>query len=299
MKQIPISVVVPDGSMQPVVMDLLAKAGMPVKVSKRSKEGKIEGGWIDKFFFQRPQEIPLYLNAGNFDLAIVGEDWIANWGFKFPVLLKLPIGQSGNRKPVKIVLAVSQDSGLTLLQNFPQGSEVATEYVELAKRYFANRCRSDIRVMPSYGNTEQKIRFGATAIIDVTETGESLRENNLVIIDEIMESNTVLVANPASLNNEYIKPNMDLFTELVKGAFEASGYVLVVSNVPEKVLKKVSRILGGLKGPSCSPLIGKGKGRFALQSVIPREKEQEVVRNLRQIGVTDIFVIRDIPLIMS
>ena len=114
-----INVVVPDGSMQPVVTDLLAKAGLSVKIGKRTKEGKTNVDWIDKFFFQRPQEIPLYLNGGNFDLAIVGEDWIANWGFRFPVLLKLPIGRSGTRKAVKIVLAVSRDSGISRVEDLP------------------------------------------------------------------------------------------------------------------------------------------------------------------------------------
>lgn len=292
-----INVVVPDGSMQPVVTDLLAKAGLSVKIGKRTKEGKTNVDWIDKFFFQRPQEIPLYLNGGNFDLAIVGEDWIANWGFRFPVLLKLPIGRSGTRKAVKIVLAVSRDSGISRVEDLPIGCEVATEYVELTKSFFVSKNRSDIRILRSCGNTEQKIRFGATAVVDITESGESLRENNLVIIYELMESSTVLVANQDSLADGSKKEYINCFTRLIRGAFEASQYVLLTADVPRKVLDKAGRIIGGLKGPTCSPILG--KDWFALQSIVPKEKEQEIVLALQEIGVTGTFVIRDIPLIMS
>src|SRR3989344_1379572 len=130
-----LDIVVPDGSMQEVVMGLFAKAGMPIMIEKnRPKERKVNVPWIKRVAFQRPQEIPHYLNAGHFDVAIVGEDWIANCGYKFPVLLKLPIGRGGN-KPVKVVLAVSKDSGITRTEDLPSNSEVATEYVRLVEKF--------------------------------------------------------------------------------------------------------------------------------------------------------------------
>src|SRR3989344_524672 len=114
-----LDIVVPDGSMQEVVMGLFAKAGMPIMIEKkRTKEGKVAVDWIKRIAFQRPQEIPHYLNAGHFDVAIVGEDWIANWGYEFPVLLNLSIGRGGN-KPVRIVLAVSQASGIKQIEDLP------------------------------------------------------------------------------------------------------------------------------------------------------------------------------------
>jgi ATP phosphoribosyltransferase len=293
-----IDVVVPDGSMQEVIVGLFAKAGLSVVIEKRrTKEGRVGVDWIKRVAFQRPQEIPHYLNAGHFDIAIVGEDWIANWNYKFPVLLKLPIGRSGN-KPVKIVLAVNRASGFRRAEELPRGCEVATEYVQLTERFFAGLGRDDIKVVPSFGNTEHKIGFGAMAIVDVTESGDSLRGNGLEIIHEIMESNTVVVANSDSLADESKRPYIDYFTQLIKGAFQASKYVMLVANVPEKVLDDASRVIGGLKGPSCSPLMGT-KGWFALQSVVAREDEQKITFGLLQIGVTDILVIRDIPLIMS
>lgn len=293
----PLDIVVPDGSMQEIVIGLLVKAGLSVAIEKkRTKEGKIGVDWIKRIAFQRPQEIPQYLKSGHFDVAIVGEDWVANWGCDFPVLLKLPIGRSSN-KPVKVVLAVSKASGFRKIEDLPQNCEVATEYVQLARKFFADKGRPDINVVPSYGNTEHKIRFGATAIIDVTESGESLDENQLEIIFEIMESCTVVVANPNSLADETKRSHINFFVRLIRGAFQASQYVMLTANVPENVLKDASRIMGGLKSPSCSPLAM--KGWLTLQSVILRENEQKVIFDLLQIGVTDIIVNREIPLIIT
>ncbi|MDO8559198.1 MAG: ATP phosphoribosyltransferase [bacterium] len=293
-----IDIVVPDGSMQEVIIKLFAKAGLPVVIEKkRTKEGMVKVDWIKRVAFQRPQEIPQYLNNGHFDVAIVGEDWIANWGYEFPVLLKLPIGRSGD-KPVEIVLAASQDSDFSRIRDLPWRCEVATEYTKLAKTIFANMGRRDIRVIPSFGNTEYKIKLGVTAIIDVVESGVSLEENQLKVVEKIMESSTVIVANSKSLADKSKRPYIDCFVQLIKGAFQASRYVMLVANVPENVLNEASRIIGGLKGPSCSPLVG-AKGWFALQSVVSRENEQKIIFELLLIGVTDILVNRDIPLIMS
>lgn len=293
-----ISVVVPDGSMQEVVMGLFAKAGMSIAVErKRTKEGKVEVNWISKIAFQRPQEIPQYLNNGHFDVAIVGEDWIANCGYKFPVLLELPIGRSG-KNPVSIVLAVAKKSGYREIKDLPVGCEVATEYVQLTEKFFAVCRRSDIRVIPSYGNTEHKIRFGASGIVDVTESGSSLEENDLEVIWVIMKSNTVIVANPKSFSDIAKKPYIDCFVRLINGAFQATKYVVITVNVPGSVLEKASQIIGGLKGPSCSPIIG-AENWFALQSVVLKEAEDGIIFDLLQIGVTDIIVNRDIPTIMS
>lgn len=290
-----IDIVVPDGSMQETITSLLAKAGLSVMLpNKRVKEGKVDVDWIKRIAFQRPQEIPNYLYHGHFDIAIVGEDWIANWGYSFPLLLKLPGGRKGKNK-VRIVLAVQRDSGIETIDGLPQGCEVATEYVKLAERFFADNGREDIIIVPSYGNTEDKIGFGAAAIIDIVESGDSLREHQLEIIGEIMESSTVVVANPSSLIDETKRPYIDCFVKLVRGAHQASQYVMITANVPQKALLQASFIIGGLKGASCSTI---GSEWFALQSIILKTDEQDVIFKLLQIGVTDIIVVREIPLIM-
>jgi len=293
-----IRIVVPDGSMQKTVVSMFAKAGLLIIIEKkRTKEGKVaEVNWIESIALQRPQEISHYITHGHFDVGIVGEDWIANWGHKLPVLLSLPIGRGGN-KPVKIILAVSENSPYQRIRDLPQGCEIATEYIQLAQRWLAENGRPDIVVIPSYGNTEHKIRFGATAIIDVSESGESLKENRLRVLCQIMESSTVVVANPESLADKTKQPYIDLFVRLIRGAYQASQYVMLTANVPERALKKASEIIGGLKGPSCSPLTI--KGWFALQSVVPKIDEKDIMFRLLQIGVTDIVVVRNIPTIMT
>lgn len=291
----PISVVVPDGSMQEVVSNLFARAGLPIMVAKkRLKEGRVNVDWITRVAFQRPQEIPHYLNREHFDVAIVGEDWIANWGYNFPVLLKLPIGRGGN-KPVRIVLATKKDGPKTI-EDLSSGCEVATEYVQLTERFFAAKGRQDIVIVPSFGNTEHKVGFGAAAIVDVTESGESLREHGLEIIAQIMESNTVVVANRQSFIQVDKRPYIDCLVQLLKGAHQASRYIMLTANVPEKVLDEASKIIGGLKGPSRLTI---SNGWFALQSIVLKVNEHDVIFKLLQIGVTDIVVTRDIPLIMS
>ncbi|MDO8571401.1 MAG: ATP phosphoribosyltransferase [bacterium] len=290
-------IVLPDGSMQEVVTNLLAKAGLPVIIgNKRTKEGKIAVDWISKVVFQRPQEIPLYLGGGHFDLAIVGKDWLDNWGYKFPVLLKLPIGRSGNTA-VRIVLAVDETSRWKKVEDLPPGVEIATEYVGLVQKFFAKR-NQNVRIVPSYGNTEYKIRFGADAIVDVTESGESLRENRLRIIHTIMESHTLVVANSDSWSNKATRFHIDSFTRFVKGAAQASQYVMLTANAPAKSIGRAIKIIGGLKGPTCSSLRGV-KGWSALQSMVPRKDEQKIIVGLLKIGITDIVVTRDIPLVMS
>jgi ATP phosphoribosyltransferase len=285
--------------MQEVITTLLKKAGLPVTIERgRNKVGHIEGAdWVEQFCFNRPYDIPRRLNQGQFDVAIVGEDWIANWGFDFPVLLTLPVGRSGN-KPVRIVLAVSNDSSISRVKDLPVGCEVATEYVKLAESFFVAFGRQDIHVEYSPGITEDKIRFGSDAIIDVTESGNSLRDNDLKVIHEIMESSTVIVANRESYADTEKLPYIDHFVRLIKGAYQASQYVMMTANVPKRAIEAASNIIGGLKGPSCSPLIGV-EGWVALQSIVPREREQSVIFSLLQIGVTDIIVNREIPLIMT
>lgn len=292
-----IDIVIPDGSMHKIISTLFEKAGLPItKQRRRINEGMVDVDWIQRIAFQRPQEIPNYLHNGHFDVAVVGEDWIANWGYDFPVLLKLPIGRSGN-KFVRIVLAVHQDSDVQQVNGLPRGCEIATEYVQLTERFLADQGRSDIKVVSSFGNTEHKIGFGATAIVDVTESGDSLEAHHLKIICEIMESHTVVVANPMAYADQAKLPYINCLTRLLKGAHQASQYVIILANVPSNLVKTAGSIMQGLKGPTRSPLIGISDW-FSLQSVVARDQEQKVVFELLQLGVTDIIVNRDIPLIM-
>lgn len=291
-----ISLVLPDGSMQDVIEKLMARAGLPVVVERRQKKsGRVPVDWISQVFFQRPQEIPIYLAGGHFDAAIVGEDWIRNWDYNFPVLQTLAIGRGGN-KSVRIVVAIGKESGIRTIQDLPQGCEIATEYAQLAERFFAEVNRTDIVITSSYGNTEGKTKYGATGVVEVVESGDSLIANDLVEIHEIMISNTVVVANSESYADEGKRPYIDCFSRLIGGANRAMQYVMIIANVPDNFVETASRIMGGLKGPSCSMLTV--PGWVALQSIVPRQDEHKIIFNLLNIGVTDILVNREIALVM-
>lgn len=293
-------IVLPDGSMQKPVANLFERAGLPIRVlDARTGEGRVGVHWIKEIVFLRPQEIPHLLEAGHFDLGITGEDWIANWRLVFPTLCSFPMGRSG-LKPIRIVLAVREMSDCKKPEDLPKKCRVATEYVELTEEFFLKIERPDIIVMPSFGKTERKIRYGAGAIVDVCESGDSLAANHLRIIHTLMESHTVLAANPDSFENRSKKPFINALARLLQGAFRASRYVLIIANVPENVLDEASRCLGGLKGPTCSPLLMVTKEKwFALQAFVPKEDEQEIILKLLALGVTNIAVNREIPLIMA
>jgi ATP phosphoribosyltransferase len=293
-------IVVPDGSMEEPIKNLFTQAGIPITIlSQRTKQGSTQVDWIEKLMFQRPQEIPLYLEAGHFDLAIVGQDWLANWDVNYEPLLKLPLARQSDN-PVKIVLAVSALSGYSSIKDLPPGCTVATEYVELVERLFIQDKyeRDDLIILPSYGNTEHKIQFGATAIVEVTETGTSLEENGLKIIETLMESFTVVVANPNSYYQaEGKRPYIDLLVKLLRGAMQARKFIRIEANVPETRIEEASKIMGGLKGPTISRL--SVPGWLSMVSYVPRATEQNVIFELLQLDVTDIAVLRDVPLIMS
>ena len=291
-------IVVPDGSMQEKIMDLFNRAGLPITIENRQTgEGKVAAQWIDKLSFRRPQRIPLLLEKGHYDISIVGQDWLANWELNFPVLLEMAMGRASNQA-VSIVLAVPKDSLFQNICDFPQNCEVASEYVELTKRFFTTLGRTDILIDRTYGKTEAETRHDATAIVDISESGIALTANNLRIIEVIMISNTVIVAHPKSLSDSNKKPLIDWFVRLIKGSYQASLHMELVANVPRKKLDAAAKIMGGLKGPTCSPIYGM-KEWFALVSIVPRDQWDKISFELLQIGVTDIIPKWEIPCIMS
>ncbi len=294
-----LKIVIPDGSMQNRIVDLFERAGMSILVERpRTCKGVVPAAsWISEVAFQRPQEIPNYLEKGNFDIAIVGEDWIAECGYEFPVLLKMAIGRKGNQA-VKIILAAKKNRHFFNISFLPKGGTVATEYPNLTKRFFDSRGRADINILPSFGNTELKTDFGADAIVDVTESGISLAENGLEIIETIMLSNTLVVTNKTSLENPEKKNLMEFFASLIKGAYQAECYVMITANVPDNKRNKAAQIMGGLKGPTYSPVI-RTEGWSALQAIVLKEKRLEIIQNLYEIGVTDIIVTPNITFIMT
>lgn len=287
----------PDGSMFEWLKELFRAMGMTIVMkSARTKEGSIQSSLIESVMIQRPQEIPLLLQAGYFDIGITGEDWLTNWGLKLKILLTIPVGRNGNGA-VKIVLAVRKDSGINSARDLPRSCTIATEYVQLAKRYLKKIGRTDVRIMPSFGNTEQKLQFGATAIIDVTESGESMRANNIAIIETIMTSAMAIVVKPKIMNDPEMRSQIECFVRLAEGVQRAQNYVRIEANVPEELIDEASQIIGGMKGATISPL--SVANWFALVGYVEKVREHQVIFALTQIGVLDVAVIRETALLME
>jgi ATP phosphoribosyltransferase len=279
------------------VMELFGKAGLPIRFeAERSNIGKVDVQWISQVVFERPQEIPDFMAEGYFDVAIAGEDWLADCNLGFPTLLSMAIGRKSNRA-VNIIMAVSKENPAQTPNDLPSKSIVATEYARLAEKFFRIIDRPDIIIKPSYGNTEAKIRYGTDGIIDVTETGSSLEANGLKIIGTIMKSNTVIIANPKSLEDEKKWLKIDWFARLIEGAYIASVYMGITANVPETLLDRAAKIIGGLKGPTRAPLHGP-EGWYALNSFVPKKEWDLISFELLQIGVEDIVPTWEIPCVM-
>jgi ATP phosphoribosyltransferase len=188
-----LKIAVPDGSMEKRILDLFESAGIAIKIeNERQKIGTVDCPMIESVTFMRPQEIPVYLEKGYFDMAIVGEDWLRNWQSCAKILTRLPVARK-TLQPVRVVLVVEDSSNCISIETLKKNAKIATEYVELAKSIVTERGRDDIEIIRSYGGTERKVKFGADAVIDITETGESLVANKLKIIEELMQSYTVIV----------------------------------------------------------------------------------------------------------
>lgn len=288
---------VPDGSMMKVVMEWLRRAGITVlMISDRIKSGTTNVPFIGSVTLMRPQEIPVYLAKWLFDIAIANEDWIRNWMADVVILLTIPAGRATNQA-VRIVLAVAKESGYKSVKDLPQNAVVATEYVELTERYLLENNRPDITVIRSYGGTEQKIGFGADAIVDVTETGDSLIANGLVIIDEIMTSNTVVAVNKTAYADPELRPLIDWFVAVIEGAVKSTGYILMQANVPEDKLDQAAAIIGGMLSPTKNPLAI--PGWCELSSYVEKSRQHEVIFQLLQLGVKDICVSDNVSMVMG
>lgn len=296
-----ISIALPDGSMRKKIDGYFAGAGLPITiVDERLSLGSVGVPWIGDVNHQKPQEIATSVYNGHFDVGIVGQDWIANWGLEgmFKTLATLPIGRSRN-EPVTIALAVSEKSGITKLGDLPRGCEIATEYVELTKTFFERRGRTDIQITRSYGKTEGKVRFGAMGVVDVSESGRSFEAHRLRKIHDIMQSSVAIISNVEAYRDPEKTDYIECLSELILGAYRASLYVSLTANVPKDKLDEAANIMEGLKGPNKSDCIGNGRGWYTLESTILGKEEHNVILALLRIGVRDVKVERNIPLLMT
>ena len=278
--------VVPKGSLERQTFELFAAADLKIQRSSEvDYRGTIDDARIDEVYVLRPQEIPVYVADGMFDLGITGRDWIEETGANIVALGELVYSKT-TEKPVQIVLAVHASSMARRVEDLPAGTRVSTEYPRLAERFFADHgVQADVRL--SYGATEAKVPEIADAVVEITETGRALEAAGLKVIDVVMESNTVLAANPTAAADPVKAHAMGQILILLQGALDARSHVLVKLNVAERDLEAVIAVLPSLKSPTVSKLFG--EGGFAIETVVPKSTINVLIPELKDRGATDII----------
>jgi ATP phosphoribosyltransferase len=283
-----LKLVLPKGSLERATLELFDAADLPVRRSSSVEyQASIDDPRIAEVAVLRPQEIPRYVASGLFDLGITGEDWIKETAADVVVLGPLSYSKTTSN-PIRVVLAVAEDSTVRSVKDLPSGVRVNTEYRELTRQYLAEHGIADPEITLSHGATEAKVALGvADAVVEITETGRALRNNGLRIVDEIMQSRTVLVANHPARQDAKKAHAMDQLLTLLQGTLEARGKVLVKLNVSsEAELNRVIELLPAMKSPTVSSL---RDGGYAVETVVPKADINILIPALKDAGATDII----------
>lgn len=280
--------VIPKGSLEQQTLRLFEEADLRVRRgSDRDYHGTIDDERIERVSLLRPQEIPLYVQDGLFDLGITGQDWIAETGADIEVLTSLSYAKSGTGHGTRVVLAVPTDHPANSAKEMPVGSRISTEFEKLTKRYF-DELGIDVHVVWSFGATEAKVPEIVDAIVDITETGSTLRAHGMKIVETLMTSEPVLIANRDAAADATRRAAMDDVTTLLLGALRAEGRVLIKMNVGEADLPAVIEVVPAMKSPTVSRL---QEGGYAIETVVDKEQVNRLIPLLKAKGATDILEI--------
>jgi len=272
----------PKGSLQETTFKLFKNAGYNIKLRERSYIPTIDDPELEGLVI-RAQEMARYVEDGILDMGITGLDWVLEQDAKVVELVRLKYGKVGFRG-VKWVVAVPADSPIKSIKDL-KGKKIATELVGYTRKYLKKK-GIDAAVEFSWGATEVKPPLLADAIVEVTETGASLKANNLRIIDTILESETVLIANKNAWKDEWKKRKMENVVILLKGALLAEEKVGLKMNVPRNRLERVIKILPSLHTPTISNL--SDKGWIAIEVIMDEEAVRDLIPDLKRAGAQGI-----------
>jgi ATP phosphoribosyltransferase len=279
-----LSLVLPKGSLERATLELFDDLTVR-RSSDRDYHAFIDDPRIDRVRFLRPQEIPSYIERGLFDLGITGRDWITETGAEVASLGELKYSKA-TTDPVRVVLAVPEGAPWRSVTDLPDGVRISTELPALTGRYLeANGVKA--MVIPSYGATEAKVPDIVDAIVDLTETGSSLRRNGLRILDTLLTSYTELVANTDAYADAGKRAAMEDIALLLRGAIRARGNVLLKLNVPTARLQAVTRMLPAMSSPTITALARGGMN--AVETVVPKNGVNTLIPALKTAGATDIL----------
>ncbi|MFW5682889.1 MAG: ATP phosphoribosyltransferase [Phycisphaeraceae bacterium] len=273
----------PKGSLQDATVDLFDRAGYNVSISSRSYIPEIDDEELSAVLF-RAQEMSRYVEDGVVDMGITGHDWVIENESDVHEVCELEYSRATPR-PVRWVLAVPEESDIHKPEQLA-GGIIATELVDTTRRYFEQKNIDIRKVEFSWGATEVKARL-VDAIVDVTETGSSLKANKLRVIDTLLTSTTRLVANKQAWADPWKRQKIEDLALLLKGAIAARSRVGMKMNVPEDKLDEVLALLPSARSPTVNRL---AESEWVAVEVIVEEKvERDLVPGLRRAGATAIF----------
>lgn len=273
----------PSGSLMDATVSLFAKAGFAISGSSRSYKPAVDDPELEVRLL-RAQEISRYIEHGYLDAGITGRDWIAENGSDVQEVVELPYSKATAR-PTRWVLVVPESSPIKTLKDL-EGKRVATEAVGLTRRFF-EKAGVNAEIEFSWGATEVKVPDLVDAIVDITETGSSLRANKLRIVDTLMESFPVLAVNKQAWQDPWKREKIERIALLLKGALNARDLVGLKMNLPERNLKNLLETLPALRNPTVSPLAQ--SGWIAVETVIEEKIVREILPKLKTLGAEGII----------
>lgn len=269
---------IPKGSLQEATFTMFKKAGWDFKVNARSYIPTCDDNEIDAVLI-RPQEIPRYVQDGILDAGLTGKDWIVDCSADVLEIADLTYNKV-TTKPLRIVAVVKEDSPIESVKDL-QDKRIATEYVNLTKQWLAaNNIAANVEF--SWGACEMKVPHLADVVVVNTETGSSLRQNNLRIIETILESTARLIANHEAWKDEWKKKKIENLSILLKGAINADQLVGLKMNVPVEKLDSVMGILPALKKPTLSPL--SDEKWVAVEIIVEDKVSRDLIPELQRAG---------------
>jgi ATP phosphoribosyltransferase len=281
-----LKLVIPKGSLEEQTLRLFEAADLRVRRgSARDYHGTVDDDRIERVSILRPQEIPLYVQDGLFDLGITGQDWVAETDADVEVLTTLAYARSGSGHGTSVVLAVPNEHPARSAKEFPPGTRISTEFLRLTERYFDD-LGIPVKVVWSYGATEAKVPEIVDAIVDVTETGNTLRAHGMRIVETLLTSEPVLIANRGSRSDDAKRSAIDDVQTLLLGALRAEGRVLIKLNVAEDRLHDVLAVVPSMKAPTVSQL---SEGGYAIETVVDKVGVNRLIPELKAAGATDIL----------
>jgi ATP phosphoribosyltransferase len=272
----------PKGSLEESTKNLFAKAGWKIATSSRSYRPSIDDAELDGRFV-RAQEVSRYVEHGFFDCGLTGEDWIKENNSDVVDVCDLIYSKVSTQKS-RWVLCVPEASAVKTAADLA-GKRVATELVNTTRRYF-ERKGVKVEVEFSWGATEVKVPDLVDAIVDITETGSSLRANKLRIVDTLLETNTKLIANKNSWANPDKRRKIETIALLLRGALEAESKVGLKMNLPKRALESVVKALPALRNPTISHL--SNPDWVALETIIDESVAREIIPQLKALGAEGI-----------